>query len=426
MGRISKKIPKYDAGFNNPTGIYLNDLWDLPLINRGQESQQAILMRYALREMMDIALTDPETYNVFDTLVDKLSDGTMNYFDIVLSEDNITKKDDNRQKDLIHRIRQIIFECNKVLILKKTKQDPTNSKYKETVSDFEDIALNFCHSIRFNNKWITDLLKSYKTRLFKSDQAEKIEEYTRGEEIYLEARKTLIKANVRLVVSIAKKYIKYGLELADLVQEGNKGLITAAENFDYTKGYKFSTFAIWWIRQAILRSLNEKSRTIHLPSNLVSRIAKIEQFINDHINKTMEYPSVSDIAEHMGISEEKVMDAYLHTQSMISLDVEVNSENDTHMEEVIRDTSAEDPSESLSYQDLQKQLDVALGNFKDREKTIIRMRFGLDDGREKTLEEIGEYMGLTNERIRQIIIKCLKKLKGVQSKNHLLPWKDGL
>ena len=427
MGRIAKKLQKYNAGFNNPTGIYLNNLWNFPLITRGQENQQAILMRYALREMMDIALSDPETYLVFETLIEKLSDGTINYFDIILTNDNTSRANSKRQKKLISQIKKIISERNKVLILKRQiKHNPTDHEYKEIVTEFEDIALNLCHNIRFNNKWITDLLKSYKKRLFNSDQIEKIEEYQRWEDIYLEARESLIKANIRLVVSIAKKYIRYGIELADLVQDGNKGLIIAAENFDYTKGNRFITFAIWWIRQAILRSLSEKSRAIHLPANLVIRIAKINQFINDHINRKMEYPPISAIAERLGISEEKVMDAYRHMQGIISLDVEVNPDSDIHMEEMIKDTSAEDPSDVLSYVDLQKQMDVALSGFKEKEKLIMQMRFGLDDGREKTLGEIGEYVGLTNERVRQIILKCLKKLKGAQSSNYLLPWKDGL
>lgn len=290
---------------------------------------------------------------------------------------------------------------------------PASTKSKTIISD-EDVA----HDVS-----ISDPIRMYLKEIGRVDLLTAEEEVSlakRIEQDDMRAKNALIEANLRLVVSIAKKYIGRGLSLLDLLQEGNMGLIRAVEKFDHTKGYKFSTYATWWIRQAITRAIADQARTIRIPVHMVETINRITRASRELLQEKGRDPTPQEIADKMEIEIDKVYEVLKISQEPVSLETPVGAEKDSHLGDFIEDTTIITPVTATSYQFLKAHVKEVLEHLTPRERRILILRFGLEDGRQRTLEEVGREFGVTRERIRQIEAKALAKLRELsKSKNKL-------
>lgn len=283
------------------------------------------------------------------------------------------------------------------------------SEEEEASKEAENIDINVPEGVGVDDPVRMYLKEIGKVALLSAEEetnlAKKMEE---GDEV---ARQMLIEANLRLVVSIAKKYVGRGMSFLDLIQEGNLGLIKAVEKFDYSKGYKFSTYATWWIRQAITRAIADQARTIRIPVHMVETINKLIRAQRSLTQQLGREPLPEEIAKELDISLSKVREIMKISQEPVSLETPIGEEEDSHLGDFIQDDNVPEPSEAATFSLLKEQLNEVLDSLADREKKVLKLRFGLDDGRARTLEEVGKEFNVTRERIRQIEAKALRKLR---------------
>lgn len=395
--------------YSDPAWVYLNRLGRIPLMTRGQEVQQAVLIRFAQYQMLSRAFREKKILETLYHISDKLASGKIKYDEVLAADDDFPVAD-NHGEQASETFQTAIKE------IKKKRAGGTGRREEE--------CAELCMQLRLNSHQIRDLLLHYRTLIAASRDEQKIREFSYWEEVESNAKCSLIEANVRLVVSVAKRYLHRGMEISDIIQEGNKGLITAVINFDYRKGYKFSTYAIWWIRQAILRAIHEKAKTIHLPANAFDFLMRTEQINRTFTLQHGRKPSVEEIAVQLKCPVQKVSAILESAMKPLSLDMQIGSDDAT-IGEYIEDPHTEDPFERLSLADLRGHIQHVLESLDPKEKQTVILRFGLDDGRIKTLGEIATRMRLSNERIRQIEIKAIKKLRKANRVGELAPWREG-
>lgn len=296
---------------------------------------------------------------------------------------------------------ELLNENDVVIITEK------NMKEAEEEIDLNDLSVPA--GIKINDPVRMYLKEIGRVQLLNAEEevhlAELIEQ---GDE---SAKKRLAEANLRLVVSIAKRYVGRGMLFLDLIQEGNMGLIKAVEKFDHRKGFKFSTYATWWIRQAITRAIADQARTIRIPVHMVETINKLIRIQRQLLQDFGREPTPEEIGEQMELTPEKVREILKIAQEPVSLETPIGEEDDSHLGDFIEDAEAQSPADHAAYELLKEQLEDVLETLTDREENVLRLRFGLDDGRTRTLEEVGKVFGVTRERIRQIEAKALRKLR---------------
>ena len=326
-------------------------------------------------------------------------------------------KDQNLEVDQMEKVFDFL-EASGVDVLRITGNDEElildddmdiDKLYDEEEVELDKIDLSVPEGVSIEDPVRMYLKEIGKVSLLTAD--EEIELAQRMEKGDENAKKRLAEANLRLVVSIAKRYVGRGMLFLDLIQEGNLGLIKAVEKFDYRKGYKFSTYATWWIRQAITRAIADQARTIRIPVHMVETINKLIRVSRQLLQELGREPSPEEIAEEMDMSVDRVREILKISQEPVSLETPIGEEEDSHLGDFIQDDNVPVPADAAAFTLLKEQLIEVLGTLTEREQKVLRLRFGLDDGRARTLEEVGKEFNVTRERIRQIEAKALRKLR---------------
>jgi len=415
--------PLSHAHYTDPTLAYLSTVGKVPLLSKGQEAEYAMRMEAAQGKLFEMAFRSKYAIDSLKRLGQKLENGEVECADVICVED--AQGEGAEPVDLEEKC----VEFLKTLSIVKSKYaaitelERTGEPGKDLDKLWEETIL-LCRGMGLNAKHVEDILNKYKETLASEKRGADIEKFERLEEVRNQTKCAVIEANVRLVVSIAKRYMSRGMEIIDLIQEGNRGLIKAVENFDYRKGYKFSTYATWWIRQAILRAINDKSKAIRIPANTMELVNKVLRVTRKWVIDYGYEPSYREISVALGCPVAKVQQAMEYSLDPISLDMQISNDSGATVGEYIEDSTVVDPTQKISMLHLREQINSVLSSLAPKEKEILMMRFGLDDGRIKTLKEIGEIFNISRERVRQIETKALSKLKHPSRVRLLSAWRE--
>lgn len=423
--------PKRTPRYADPTWVYLNTVGRVPLLTRQQEIDYAQQIDAANHKLYELAFSTPVALETLYLIAEKLKREEIEAVDVLRIDDETSESPEALERlkqEFLKTIAQIKRKTNLSASLREQAEGASSkgdkAKLREKARETERELLDLVRELPLNSRQVQELLGKLKAYLEQNEDTKGLAAFEQHEAARNAAKCAIIEANVRLVVSIAKRHTMRGMEIIDLIQEGNRGLIKAVDNFDYRKGYRFSTYATWWIRQAISRAINDKSKAIRIPANTQDLVNRTLRCVRKFVMEFGYEPTSEEIAKELDVPVAKVQMALEYSLEPISLDMEVGKDGGATFGEYIEDTSAENPAERLSLLGLRDEIRKVLDSLAEKEREILTMRFGLDDGRVKTLKEIGEMFNISRERVRQIETKALSKLKHPSRTRLLQPWRE--